>query len=180
MPSHALLTVVLVFEGALLFVAANTGFLGGPAVLANMAADRWVPNQFSALSSRLVTRNGVLLMGAAALAILAWTEGQVALLVVLYTVNVFITFTLSLLGLTNYWWKRRRDSGEQTPTAAFRPCARHHGGDPRGDHRRAVPAGRHRHARHHFVRGCGWAPDPAPLFADTSADRSSSNGTGAG
>jgi amino acid transporter len=107
--SHALLTIVLVFEGALLFVAANTGFLGGPAVLANMAADRWVPNQFSALSSRLVTRNGVLLMGAAALAILAWTEGQVALLVVLYTVNVFITFTLALLGLTNYWWKRRHD-----------------------------------------------------------------------
>jgi amino acid transporter len=107
--SHALLTIVLVFEGALLFVAANTGFLGGPAVLANMAVDRWAPNQFSALSSRLVTRNGVLLMGAAALAILTWTEGQVGLLVVLYTVNVFITFTLSLLGLTNYWWKRRRD-----------------------------------------------------------------------
>ena len=40
--------VVLVFEGALLFVAANTGFLGGPAVLANMAVDRWVPNRFSA------------------------------------------------------------------------------------------------------------------------------------
>ena len=107
--SHTLLVIVLLFEGALLFVAANTGFLGGPAVLANMAVDRWVPNQFSALSSRLVTRNGVLLMGAAALAILIWTRGQVALLVVLYTVNVFITFTLSLLGLTNYWWKQRRD-----------------------------------------------------------------------
>ena len=39
--SHMLLVVVLVFEGALLFVAANTGFLGGPAVLANMAVDRW-------------------------------------------------------------------------------------------------------------------------------------------
>jgi amino acid transporter len=107
--SHALLVVVLVFEGALLFVAANTGFLGGPAVLANMAVDRWVPNQFSALSSRLVTRNGVLLMGAAALAILVWTRGFVALLVVLYTVNVFITFALSLLGLTVYWWRQRRD-----------------------------------------------------------------------
>jgi len=107
--SHAILTVVLVFEGALLFVAANTGFLGGPAVLANMAVDRWVPNQFSALSSRLVTRNGVLLMGAAALGILIWTEGYVGLLVILYTVNVFITFTLSLLGLTIYWWKQRRD-----------------------------------------------------------------------
>ncbi|HXW10110.1 MAG TPA: APC family permease [Steroidobacteraceae bacterium] len=107
--SHALLVVVLVFEGALLFVAANTGFLGGPAVLANMAVDRWVPNQFSALSSRLVTRNGVLLMGAAALAVLVWTEGYVSLLVVLYTVNVFITFALSLLGLTIHWWKQRRD-----------------------------------------------------------------------
>ena len=107
--SHTMLVVVLVFEGALLFVAANTGFLGGPAVLANMAVDRWAPNQFSALSSRLVARNGVLLMGAAALAILVWTEGYVSLLVVLYTVNVFITFTLSLLGLTFYWWRQRRD-----------------------------------------------------------------------
>src|SRR5512137_929151 len=107
--SHAILTVVLVFEGALLFVAANTGFLGGPAVLANMAVDRWVPNQFSALSSRLVTRNGVLVMGLAALAILVWTRGYVGLLVVLYTVNVFITFALSLLGLTRFWWKQRRD-----------------------------------------------------------------------
>jgi amino acid transporter len=107
--SHLILIVVLVFEGALLFVAANTGFLGGPAVLANMAVDRWVPNQFSALSSRLVTRNGILLMGAAALAILVWTRGYVSLLVVLYTVNVFITFALSLLGLTRFWWKQRRD-----------------------------------------------------------------------
>jgi hypothetical protein len=107
--SHLILVVVLVFEGALLFVAANTGFLGGPAVLANMAVDRWVPNQFSALSSRLVTRNGILLMGAAALAILVWTRGYVSLLVVLYTVNVFITFALSLLGLTRHWWKQRRD-----------------------------------------------------------------------
>jgi len=107
--NYALLTTVLVFEGALLFVAANTGFLGGPAVLANMAVDRWAPNQFASLSSRLVTRNGVLLMGVAALAVLIWTRGYVGLLVVLYTVNVFITFTLSLLGLTIHWWRQRRD-----------------------------------------------------------------------
>lgn len=107
--NHALLTVVLVCEGALLFVAANTGFLGGPSVLANMAVDRWAPNQFASLSSRLVARNGIVLFGAAALAILVWTEGYVSLLVVLYTVNVFITFTLSLLGLTIFWWRQRRD-----------------------------------------------------------------------
>jgi hypothetical protein len=48
-------------------------------------------------------------MGLAALAILVWTRGYVSLLVVLYTVNVFITFTLALWGLTIHWWRQRRD-----------------------------------------------------------------------
>jgi amino acid transporter len=100
------LLVVLVFAAAILFVAANTGFLGGPAVLANMAADRWVPHQFSNLSNRLVTQNGIILMGAAAIATLAITEGRVSVLVVLYSINVFITFTLCLLGLCIYWARR--------------------------------------------------------------------------
>jgi len=102
-----LLTVVLALEGGLLLVAANTGFLGGPAVLANMAADSWVPHQYRYLSTRLVTQRGILLMGAAALGILVVTEGSVSLLVVLYSINVFLTFSLSLLGLCIYWWRAR-------------------------------------------------------------------------
>ncbi len=101
------LPVVLALEAGLLFVAANTGFLGGPAVLANMAADRWVPHQFSYLSSRLVTRNGVMLMALAAIGILLWSHGSVTLLVVLYGVNVFLTFSLSLAGMCIYWWRNR-------------------------------------------------------------------------
>ncbi|MFI4981629.1 MAG: APC family permease, partial [Nevskiales bacterium] len=58
-----ILALTLALEGGLLLVAANTGFLGGPAVMANMAADRWVPRQFRQLSSRMVTQNGVLMMG---------------------------------------------------------------------------------------------------------------------
>jgi amino acid transporter len=100
------LLVVLVFAASILFVAANTGFLGGPAVLANMAADRWVPHQFSNLSNRLVTQNGIVLMGVAAIATLVITNGQVSVLVVLYSINVFITFTLCLLGLCIYWARR--------------------------------------------------------------------------
>src|SRR4029450_1363132 len=57
----------MVSAGAILFVAAQTGFLGGPQVLANMALDSWVPRRFYQLSERLVTRDGVLLMGGAAL-----------------------------------------------------------------------------------------------------------------
>jgi amino acid transporter len=105
------LAATLAFEAGLLLVAANTGFLGGPAVLANMAADSWVPHQFRYLSSRLVTQNGVLLMGAAAAAVLLASGGRVELLVVLYSINVFLTFSLSLLGLCRYWLRHRSESG---------------------------------------------------------------------
>ncbi len=104
-----ILTVVLAFEAGLLFVAANTGFLGGPAVLSNMAADSWVPHKFRYLSTRLVTQNGILGMGVAALVILFWTGGSVTLLVVLYSVSVFLTFAISLFGLCLYWWQHRRE-----------------------------------------------------------------------
>ncbi|TFW35785.1 APC family permease [Massilia horti] len=105
---QALLVVVLAFEAGLLFVAANTGFLGGPAVLANMAGDSWMPHQFRYLSSRLVTQNGIVVMGIAALSILFWTGGQVTLLVVLYSISVFLTFAISLFGLCLYWWQNRK------------------------------------------------------------------------
>jgi amino acid transporter len=101
----------LAFEAGLLLVAANTGFLGGPAVLANMAQDSWVPHQFRYLSNRLVTQNGVLLMGVAAGAMLLACGGQVDLLVVLYSINVFLTFSLSLLGLCRYWLRHREQRG---------------------------------------------------------------------
>ena len=101
------LLVVLVTEAGLLFVAANTGFLGGPQVLSNMAGDSWLPHQFRHLSTRLVTQNGIVIMGLAALVILLWSRGSVDLLVVLYSINVFLTFSLSLLGLCIYWWRAR-------------------------------------------------------------------------
>jgi amino acid transporter len=109
--SDAALWLVLAFEAGLLFVASNTGFLGGPAVLANRAGDSWVPHQFRYLSTRLVTINGILLMAIAALAILIFTAGSVALLVVLYSINVFLTFSLSLAGLCIYWWRARGKDG---------------------------------------------------------------------
>jgi len=107
--SHTALIVVLALEAGLLFVAANTGFLGGPAVLSNMAGDSWVPHKFRYLSTRLVTENGILVMGLASLGILIWTAGSVALLVVLYSVSVFLTFAISLFGLCIYWARHRSE-----------------------------------------------------------------------
>jgi len=103
-----LVLVLLVSEAALLFVAAQTGFLDGPRVLGNMALDSWVPHRFSQLSDRLVTQNGVFLMGIAAIAALLYTRGDITLLVVMYSINVFLTFSLTELGMTRHWIGGRR------------------------------------------------------------------------
>lgn len=104
---HAILIVLLSFEAGMLFVGANTGFLGGPAVLANMAIDGWVPKRFRNLSSRLVVQNGIVLLGIMALIILVLMQGVVSQLLVIYSSSVFVTFTLAMLGVCIYWAKRR-------------------------------------------------------------------------
>lgn len=95
--------VTLASEALLLFVAAQAGFIDGPRVMANMAHDSWLPHRFSALSDRLTMQNGVLLMGATSLAMLLYTRGSVDALVVMYSINVFVTFSLSQLGMIRYW-----------------------------------------------------------------------------
>lgn len=92
----------------LLFIAAQAGFLDGPRVLSNMALDRWFPTRFAALSDRFVTQNGVILMGGFAILVLLLSHGSVALLVVLYSINVFLTFCLSQLGMVRHWWSCRK------------------------------------------------------------------------
>lgn len=105
---HFIVVTLLLFEAGLLFVGANTGFLGGPAVLANMSLDNWLPKRFRNLSSRLVIQNGVLLFGVGALATVLWSNGSVMLLVVLYSMNVFLAFSLTICGLVVYWCRNRK------------------------------------------------------------------------
>ncbi|MGC1678351.1 MAG: amino acid permease [Candidatus Binataceae bacterium] len=104
-----IITFALLTEGALLFVAAQTGFIDGPRVLATMATDRWLPRRFANLSGRLVTHDGVIAMGVAAILILTGTHARVGILVILYAINVFVTFTLSQLGMSVHWWRERKN-----------------------------------------------------------------------
>ncbi len=100
-------TVTLLSEAALLFAAAQTGFLSAPRVLAYMSMDRWFPQQFSLLSERFVIKNGIIITGAAAFILVLLTHGSVAFMVVLYSINVFVTFSLSQLGMVLHWWRER-------------------------------------------------------------------------
>ena len=103
-----LVVATLLSEGMLLFVAAQTGFLDGPRVLANMAVDSWAPHRFAQLSDRLVTKNGVLLIGLASGAVMLYARGGLDLLVTMYAINVFLTFTLTELGMSRHWIADRR------------------------------------------------------------------------
>jgi len=109
LPFGGLLVILTLFsEGALLVVAAQAGFIDGPRVLANMAIDSWMPRRFATLSERLTTRDGVLLMGLAAMATLLYSHGDVRRLVVMYSINVFLTFSLSMLSMSRWHFGQRR------------------------------------------------------------------------
>jgi K+ transporter len=74
--------------------------------MANMATDSWLPHRFAQLSDRLTMRNGVLLMGAASIATLFYTRGNITALVTMYSINVFVTFSLSQAAMLRYWLTR--------------------------------------------------------------------------
>ncbi len=108
---HGFVWIALASESALLFVAAQAGFIDGPRVMANMATDSWLPHRFAQLSDRLSMQDGVLLMSAASIGTLIYTHGDITTLVTMYAINVFVTFSLSQASMLRYWFARRRESG---------------------------------------------------------------------
>ena len=108
--------LTLISEAAILFVAAQAGFLDGPRILSNMAADRWMPSRFSLISDKLVAKNGTLIIGLTAILVIILSRGRVEFLIILYSINVFITFILTESGMVKHWlsvkktekkWKKR-------------------------------------------------------------------------
>ncbi len=102
--------ITLLSETGLLVVAAQAGFIDGPRVMANMALDSWFPHRFSSLSERLTMHYGVLLMGVTSIITLFYTRGDITTLVTMYSINVFLTFSLSHLGMIRLSWGTRRQT----------------------------------------------------------------------
>src|SRR5262245_16264589 len=99
--------VTVLAESTLLLVAAQAGFIGGPKCLANMAHDSWVPHWLGSLSERLSSHYGIMLIGLSSLAALWANDGEVSSLLVMYSINVFVTFSLSMIGMTLHWYHHR-------------------------------------------------------------------------
>ncbi|HEV8711818.1 MAG TPA: APC family permease, partial [Candidatus Binatia bacterium] len=104
---HWFTIATLASEAAILGIAAQTGFIDGPRVMANMASDSWLPHSFAHLSERLTTQNGVILISGAAILTLLYTWGATSTLVLMYSINVFLTFSLSQTSMVRYWFQNR-------------------------------------------------------------------------
>jgi amino acid transporter len=101
---------VQVTTAVILLLAANTGFTGFPRLASVLANDRFMPRHFADMGSRLAFNTGIVVLSILAAAILAAFGGSVNALVPLYTIGVFLAFTLSQSGLVRRW-RRLRNPG---------------------------------------------------------------------
>jgi amino acid transporter len=108
--ADSILWLTLAFEGGLLLVAANSIFIFAPSLLGYMASDSWLPHRFRNLSNQLVRRNGIYFVGICALVLLVLTGGDVKSLLVLFSINVFLSLAISKMGLCRYWWRGRAEN----------------------------------------------------------------------
>ena len=104
--------VVQVSTAIILALAANTGFTGFPRLASVLANDRFMPRQFAYRGERLAFSFGILALALVSAVVLALFQGSVTLLIPLYTIGVFLAFTLSQTGLIRRW-RRLRTPGWQ-------------------------------------------------------------------
>jgi len=100
--------VVIGSTFAVLILAANTAFTGFPRLFYFMASDNYAPHQFKRLGDRLAYSNGIVLLALMAIVLVLAFNGNTLRLIPLYTVGVFIAFTLAQLGMVRRWRRLRK------------------------------------------------------------------------
>jgi amino acid transporter len=103
-PFHYLIQLSTAF---LLVLAANTAFNGFPLLGGILGRDRYLPRQFQFRGDRLAYSVGIGFLALIAVVLLIAFEGSVTNLIPLYTVGVFVAFTLSQSGMVRHWWRVR-------------------------------------------------------------------------
>jgi len=89
--------------GLILVLAANTAFNGFPVLGSILAKDGFLPRQLHTRGDRLAFSNGIITLALAAIALIVAFDAQVTKLIQLYIVGVFVSFTLSQLGMVRHW-----------------------------------------------------------------------------
>jgi amino acid transporter len=108
---------VQAFTAAILILAANTAFNGFPILASLLGHDGYLPRQFSRRGDRLVFSNGIVILAALA-GLLIWVfEASTTRLIQLYIIGVFVSFTLSQVGMVVHWTRRLRSPGARSSGA---------------------------------------------------------------
>jgi amino acid transporter len=103
----AVLVVAQVATALILVLAANTSFADFPRLSSFLARDEYLPRQFAFRGERLAFTTGIVALSAMAIGLLVGFGASVSGLIPLYTLGVFIAFTLSQAGMLTRWWRRR-------------------------------------------------------------------------
>ncbi len=98
----------------ILILAANTSYADFPRLSSLLAKDRFLPRQLSSLGDRLVFSNGILGLSLAAMALIIYFEGETHYLIPLYAVGVFLSFTLSQLGMVVHHYKLKEPNWKKS------------------------------------------------------------------
>jgi amino acid transporter len=101
---------IQIVTAVLLILAANTAFAGFPRLASILAADHYLPRVFAFRGDRLAFSGGIALLAAVAASLIVAFEGSVTALIPLYTVGVFVAFTLSQAGMARLWWRLRDET----------------------------------------------------------------------
>lgn len=96
--------VVVAMTAIILVLAANTAFAGFPRLAAILAQDGYIPRQFTYRGSRLVFSKGIIALGVASAGLIILFDASVSRLIPLYAIGVFLSFTLSQVGMARRWW----------------------------------------------------------------------------
>jgi amino acid transporter len=99
-PGFALVTVM---TALILILAANTAFNGFPVLASVLAQNRYLPRQLHTRGDRLAFSNGIIILAALAGLLIYAYDASVTRLIPLYTVGVFVSFTVSQIGMVRHW-----------------------------------------------------------------------------
>ena len=111
--------VVQLSTALLLVLAANTAFADFPRLSSILARDGFMPRQFAYRGDRLAFSIGIIVLSVLSAVLIVAFAGSVTNLIPLYTIGVFVAFTLSQSGMVRHWWKLRATERGWQVRAAF-------------------------------------------------------------
>ncbi len=109
---------VVIATMIILFLAANTAFNGFPVLGSILARDGFLPRQLHTRGDRLAYSNGILALAFFAIVLIVAFQADVTALIQLYVVGVFVSFTVSQLGMLRHWTRHLKT--EQDPAIRSR------------------------------------------------------------